>query len=110
MDHFGWYQTKGAHTRCVVTSDEYYHRKNQGENLNFKVGDLVTNRLGGDLGLVVKIDKANSSSLKKSVHSISLLDNSPDIYYVFFPDGSTAGPYYTSELLLKNGTDGTTIR
>lgn len=68
--------------------------------MRFQVGDLVT-ATGPDkmsLGIVVKVGKANSSSLLSSKHSASLLNNSQDIYYIFAGDGAISGPYYTSEL------------
>ena len=59
------------------------------------------NRRSGDhsVGVVVKVDKANSSTLSSSRHTAFHLHNSPDIYYVFFTDQTPAGPYYASELI-----------
>lgn len=72
--------------------------------MRFQVGDLVSERLGDDLGLVVSVDKANSKSLGSSIHSNSHIENSFDIYYVFFPEnGRVHGPYYPAELNLKVG-------
>lgn len=74
--------------------------------MRFQIGDLVSLPKYCEenlLGVVVKIDKANSKSLLSSTHSSELIKNSSDIYYVFFSDATTSGPYYTSELVLKNG-------
>jgi len=49
------------------------------------------------LGIVVKVDKANSTSLMSSEHSRSMTSNSFDIYYVF--SNELNGPYFNSELL-----------
>lgn len=76
--------------------------------MRYQIGDLVVKRSGNDFGVVVYVDKANSKSLT-SMCSQRHLKNSPDIYYVFFPTAGYAGPYYTSELLLKQSTNGTTI-
>lgn len=65
-------------------------------------------RESNDFGVVVKIDKANSNSMNFSSHSRNLLKNSPDVYYVYFTQDGFNGPYYTSELYLKQSTDGTT--
>lgn len=75
--------------------------------MRYQVGDLVTKRLGGDFGVIIGVEKANSKSLTfwgQSQH----LKNSQDIYYVFFDGSGYDGPFYTSELLLKQSTDGTT--
>ena len=76
--------------------------------MSYKIGDLVSKKVGIDdnFGVIVSIDKANSSSLKASQHSKAHLKNSQDIYYVFFTNTGYDGPYYTSELCLKqsNGT------
>ena len=77
--------------------------------MRYQVGDLVVKRTGEDFGVVVSVDKANSSSLATSQHSKNLLKNAPDIYYVFFPDIGRGGPYYTSELRLKQSNNGTAI-
>jgi heat shock protein HspQ len=74
--------------------------------MRFQVGDLVTtppqqNGIGM-LGVVIKVDKANSSSLNSSVHSSNLLKIAQPIYWVLLSDQTTNGPYYTSELVLKN--------
>lgn len=74
--------------------------------MRYQVGDLVIKRAGTDIGVVVYVDKANSDSLKLSKHSQQHLKNSSDIYYVFFPEAGFKGPYYTSELLLKQSTNG----
>lgn len=75
--------------------------------MRYQVGDLVIKRTGEDFGVIVSVNKANSDSLKTSQHSKNHLDNSPDIYYVFFPQVGFDGPYYTSELRLKQSTNGT---
>jgi hypothetical protein len=62
----------------------------------------VTHRTEEDVGIVVDVEKANGSSLMTSSHTLHLLKNSPDIYYVFFPRDGVTGPYYTSELKLKS--------
>ena len=77
--------------------------------MRYQIGDLVVKRQGNDVGVVVKVNKANSQSLKLSLHSQQHLKNSPDIYYVFFPEIGYDGPYYTSELRLKQSTNGTTV-
>lgn len=69
----------------------------------------MTKRTGNDFGVVVSVEKANNESLKLLSHSQQLLKNAPDIYYVFFPGTGHEGPYYTSELSLKQSTDGTKI-
>jgi len=76
--------------------------------LRYQIGDLVIKRLGKDFGVVIEVNKANSTSLKISQHSKNHLDNSSDIYYVFFPRGDDVGPYYTSDLHLKQSTNGIT--
>lgn len=76
--------------------------------MRYQIGDLVVKRTGDDFGVVVSVDKANASSLKISQHSKTHLANSPDIYYVFFPQIGYDGPYYTSELKLKQSTNGIT--
>lgn len=76
--------------------------------MRYQIGDLVVKRAGEDFGLVVYVNKANSTSLGTSQHSRNHLKNSPDIYYVFFPNSGYEGPYYTSELCLKQSTNGTT--
>ena len=76
--------------------------------MSYKIGDLVSKKTGinDDFGVIVGVDKANSMSLDASQHSKNHLKNSQDIYYVFFPSAGCDGPYYTSELCLKqsNGT------
>ena len=74
----------------------------------YKIGDLVAKRTGEDFGVVIEVNKANSISLSTSQHSKNLLKNSTDIYYVFFPNSGYEGPYYTSELCLKQSTNGIT--
>lgn len=76
--------------------------------MRYQVGDLVTKRTGHDFGVVISVKKANSESLRLWSQSQQYLKNSPDIYYVFFPGTGFDGPYYTSELKLKQSTDGTT--
>lgn len=66
--------------------------------MRFQVGDMVTTQSNLALGLVVKVTKANSSTLMSSKHSSRLVENSPDIYYVYFSNDSVSGPYYMSEL------------
>lgn len=75
--------------------------------MRYQVGDLVTKRTGQDFGVIVDVQKANSQSLRLWSHSQQYLKNSPDIYYVFFTNAGYDGPYYTSELRLKQSTDGT---
>lgn len=53
----------------------------------------------GSLGVVVKVGKANSVSLAASRHSEEYIQNSPDIYFVFFTDTAMSGPFYASELV-----------
>jgi len=77
--------------------------------LKYQIGDLVTKRTGSDFGVVVSVEKANGESLKMWSQSQQYLKNSPDIYYVFFPGTGYEGPYYTSELLLKQSTNGTNV-
>lgn len=74
--------------------------------MRYQVGDLVTKRTGNDFGVVVGVEKANGESLKLWSHAQQHLKNSPDIYYVFFPGTGYEGPYYTSDLQLKQSTDG----
>jgi len=76
--------------------------------LRYQIGDLVIKREGNDFGVIVGVNKANSTSLSLSIHSQHHLKNSLDIYYVFFPEKGYDGPYYTSELHLKQSTNGTT--
>jgi hypothetical protein len=76
--------------------------------LRYQIGDLVTRRTDINFGVVVSVEKANSESLKLWSHSQQHLKNSPDIYYVFFTDRGYGGPYYTSELCLKQSTNGIT--
>jgi len=76
--------------------------------LRYQIGDLVVKRIGEDFGVIVRVDKANSKSLCLSYHSQQHLKNSTDIYYVFFPQAGYCGPYYTSELRLKQSTNGIT--
>ena len=76
--------------------------------MRYQVGDLVIKRTGDDFGVVVSVNKANSTSLQMSRHSQNHLTNSPDIYYVFFPEIGYDGPYYTSELCLKQSKNGIT--
>lgn len=54
------------------------------------------------MGIVVRVDKANATSLSSSAHSASLLNNSQDIYYIFAGEDAISGPYYTSELMPWN--------
>lgn len=63
---------------------------------------MVTKRLEESVGVIIDAEKANSVSLKNSSHSRHLIDNSQDIYYVFFPGSGITGPYYSSELRLKS--------
>lgn len=76
--------------------------------MRYQIGDLVVKRMGKDFGVIVSVNKANAISLMTSQHSKSYLNNSPDIYYVFFPHVGFDGPFYTSELSLKQSTNGTT--
>ena len=76
--------------------------------MRYQVGDLVTRRTGIHFGVIVCVEKANSESLKLWSHSQQHLKNSPDIYYVFFNDRGCDGPYYTSELRLKQSKNGIT--
>ena len=77
--------------------------------MRYQVGDLVVKRTDDTrFGVVVQVDKANSRSLMISRHSQQHLKNAPDIYYVFFSKTGYEGPYYTSELRLKNSNNGTT--
>lgn len=74
--------------------------------MRYQIGDLVVaKRSNNDIGVIVEVSKANSNSLKLSKHSQQHLKNSFDIYYVFFPKTGYNGPYYKSELLLKQSTD-----
>lgn len=77
--------------------------------MQYQIGDLVIKKSGEEFGVIVGIDKANSKSLILSNHSQQHLKNSSDIYYVFFSNFMRSGPYYTSELLLKQSTNGITI-
>lgn len=76
--------------------------------MRYQIGDLVIKRSGEDFGVVVSVNKANSTALKISQHSKNHLENSTDIYYVFFPQVGFDGPYYTSDLHLKQSTNGIT--
>ena len=76
--------------------------------MQYQVGDLVTKRTGNDFGVIVGVNKANQESLRLWSHSQQYLKNSPDVYYVFFPGTGYDGPYYTSDLKLKQSTNGTT--
>ena len=75
--------------------------------MRYQIGDLVTKRTGADFGVIVGVDKANAKSLKLWSHSQQYLKNSTDIYYVFFTGKGFEGPYYTSELNLKQASNGT---
>ena len=77
--------------------------------MRFQVGDLVTIRSGGFFGVVVETTKANQKSLSCSLHSVNLLKNSPDMYYVFSPDKLDNKPFYTSELQLVERKNGITL-
>lgn len=61
-----------------------------------------------NVGVIVSVTKANSNSLKLWSHSQQYIKNSQDIYYVFFDGIGCKGPYYTSELHLKQSSNGTT--
>jgi len=76
--------------------------------LRYQVGDLVTKRVGKDFGVVVSVGKANSKSLSSWSQPQQYIKNAQDIYYVFFDGSGFDGPFYTSELLLKQSTNGTT--
>ena len=76
--------------------------------MRYQIGDLVTKRTGQEFGVVVSVDKANSNSLRSWSQSQQYLKNSPDIYYVFFAGTGYEGPYYTSDLRLKQSTNGIT--
>ncbi len=69
----------------------------------------MTVRTGGFFGVVVETAKANQRSLSCSLHSVNLLKNSPDVYYVFVPEKSNSQPFYTSELQLIERKDGITL-
>lgn len=77
--------------------------------MRYQIGDLVSKRQGTNFGVVVHVDKANATSLMTSTHSQQYLKNSTDIYYVFFAETGKEGPYYSSELSLKQSSNGTTI-
>ena len=77
--------------------------------MRYQIGDLVTKKSEHDFGIVIKVSKANSVSLLLSAHSRQHAKNSQDIYYVFFRESGFRGPYYTSELNLKQSTDGTSF-
>lgn len=76
--------------------------------MRYQIGDLVVKRESNDFGVIVGIDKANSKSMNFSSHSRNLLKNLPDIYYVYFNREGIEGPYYTSDLYLKQSTNATT--
>lgn len=76
--------------------------------MRYQVGDLVVKRTGENFGVIVSVNKANFASLVNSQHSKNLLKNSPDIYYVFFPEIGYDGPYYTSDLRLKQSSNAIT--
>ncbi len=76
--------------------------------MRYRIGDLVTKRIEQDFGVVMSVKKANAQSLTLLNYSYQHLKHSPDIYYVFFSKTGYCGPYYTSELKLKQSTDGAT--
>ena len=70
--------------------------------MRYQIGDLVTRRIDQNFGVIVSVDKANSKSLNAWFpQSQQYLKNSQDIYYVFFEGSGFEGPYYSSELTLK---------
>lgn len=101
MDDHKRNRTEDAHQRCVDDSIKAHIQQGKGESLRFQIGDLVKVRQETGTGIVVKVNKANSLSLSSSRHSVQHVQNSPDVYYVYFSNESLVdGPYYTSELSL----------
>jgi hypothetical protein len=98
VDHKRRNRTESTYSGCPYADYQSYPRKSRGKNLRFQVGDMVTTSGNLSLGVVVKVAKANSTALLSSTHSSRLVENSPDIYYVYFSNDNISGPYYTSEL------------
>lgn len=69
--------------------------------MRFQIGDMVSVYNDDHIGIVIKTDKANSKSLLSSTHSVGLVKNSTDIYYILSASSELSGPYYASELILK---------
>jgi len=69
--------------------------------MQIRVGDLVTCRpLGDRLGLVVA-KKMSNEGLGFSAHTRHLLGSYANVYYVFFSDMGTTGPYLADEVNLQ---------
>lgn len=77
--------------------------------MRYQIGDLVTERTGENFGIVISIKKANSESLILQGRSQQYVNNADNMYYVFFTETRHDGPYFTSELKLKQSTHGITI-
>ena len=74
--------------------------------MDFQVGDLVSLKSNGKVGFVIEATKANYFSLKSSQHSASLIENSPSIYFVYFPNTNMKIPTFAFEISRLVGVDG----
>jgi hypothetical protein len=67
-----------------------------------RFGDLVSTRESPNIfGCVIDVKKANQDTLLSSLHSKSLTLTSQDIFYVFFSSSFRMGPYFASDLILR---------
>lgn len=68
--------------------------------MNINIGDLVEcKKKSQKVGIVVKKNDANSGAM--SEHMKNILLGCPSVYYVYFSDEGCDGPFYNSDLLLK---------
>lgn len=66
------------------------------------IGDLVRCKGHGlKLGLVIN-KKLSNEGLLKSMHVKHMIANYPCVYYVYFSDLGTQGPFHASELDLAS--------
>lgn len=71
--------------------------------MNIEVGDLVERRNDGKMGVVVESRPPNQGLT--SMHVRHMLSSYHNVYYVYFSEEGTTGPFHVTELSLKQSCD-----